>query len=342
MATPTSKQDDKRTNVMDLKGRVFSWFMTGCLAVVSASVSDALSALEELKRFTFSEYHMGIDARLVLFAPDQATAEKAGKAAFDRIAELDSIMSDYRKDSELNRLCAKAGQGPVKVSADLFRVLGKAREISARSEGAFDVSVGPLITIWRAARKSGVLPDKAAVEQARKLVGWQKIKLDSRNRTVELTTPGMKLDLGGIAKGYAGDEAIKVLRKFGIKSAMVEMGGDLVFSNRPPHSDGWVVRIPNAGEDHGPVDLKFKDCAVSTSGDTEQFAVIGGVQYSHVVDPRTGWALTNRVQATVVSKSGLDTDPISTTITVLDEQHRAAFLSRFKGLKTYIRTLKRT
>ena len=280
---------------------------------------------------------MGVDARLVLYAPSQAVAEKAGLAAFNRIAALDTCMSDYRKDSELNLLCAKAGGPPVHVSADLFRVLRRAQEISARTKGAFDVTVAPLVALWRKARKTGILPDPDDIAKARKLVGWQKMRLDPVARTVELTVPGMRLDLGGIAKGYADDEAQRVLKRNGIKSALIEMGGDIVVTNAPPGTDGWTIRVPNAGDDHGPVDLKFVNQAISTSGDTEQFVVIGGVQYSHVVDPRTGQALTNRVQATIVARDGLTSDPLSTVLTLLDEKERVELLKRYRGTKSYIR-----
>jgi thiamine biosynthesis lipoprotein len=320
---------------MDKAKRVL--LIIGCLLMWGVSSSDASLRPEELIRFTFTEYHMGIDARLVVYAKDQKTAEKACRAALDRVAALDSIMSDYRRDSELNQLSANAGGAPVAVSGDLYKVLKRAEEVSKRSDGAFDVTVGPLIVLWRAARRSGVLPDPAEIEKARALVGWKKVEL-SEGR-VRLTTAGMKLDLGGIAKGYAADEAQKVLKKHGVTRALIQMGGDIVVSGPPPGKKGWTIRVPNAGDDQGPKDLEFANCAVSTSGDTEQFTVIGGVRYSHVVDPRTGQALTNRVQSTIVAKDGFTTDPVSTALTVLSEEGRAKLLKSYRGVKVYLRVL---
>lgn len=294
---------------------------------------------EPLTRFTFTEYHMGIDARLVVYARTQEVAEKGCRAAFDRIAALDAIMSDYRKDSELNLLCESAGKGWVKVSGDLFKVFRRSLEISKQADGAFDISAAPIIQLWRKARKTSVLPDPLELEAARKLVGWQNIELDGRSRRVRLKTPGMKLDLGGIAKGYAADEAQKVLRRHGIVSALIEMGGDVVLSDAPPGTKGWIVRVPNAGDDRGPAEMHLANCAVSSSGDTEQFVVIGGIQYSHVVDPRTGQALTNRVQATVIARDGFVTDPLSTAMTLLDKPKREKLLSYYPGTKGYVRTL---
>ncbi|MBC8065464.1 MAG: FAD:protein FMN transferase [Chlorobia bacterium] len=314
----------------------------GCLVGRCVTVSDASSSQEQLTRFTFTEYHMGIDARLTVYADTQSRAEKACRAAFDRIGALDWVMSDYRKDSELMKLCAEAGEPAVRVSPDLFKVLQKAEEVSRRSEGAFDVTVGPLVALWRASRKSGVLPNPAELEKARGLVGWEKVKLDDCGRTVQLAVSGMKLDLGGIAKGYACDEARKVLRRHGVTRALVEMGGDIVVSGPPPGKTGWTIRVPNAGDDEGPKDLDFANCAVSTSGDTEQFVIIGGVQYSHVVDPRTGQALTNRAQATIIAKEGLTSDPLSKVLTVLGEDKHASFLKKYRGVKSYLRVLKGT
>lgn len=306
----------------------------------SLSLSDASRPSEELKRFTYTEYHMGIDARLVVYARDQKTAEEACTDAFARIAELDGIMSDYRKDSELMTLCSKAGGPPVRVSRDLFVVLKSAEKMSRLSGGAFDVTVGPLVSLWRQARKSKQLPTASDIETARKLVGWRRVILSESKRTAKLLAPGMKLDLGGIAKGYAADQAQIVLKHHGIYRALVEMGGEIVVSHAPPGSKGWKIRIPNAEKDGVAKDMEFVDRAVSTSGDTEQFVVIGGVQYSHVVDPRTGQALTNRVQATVTAKTGLVSDPLATSLTVLDERGRRKLLKSFSNSKVYVRALK--
>lgn len=284
------------------------------------------------ERFTFTQYHMGIDARIVLYAPSSEVAEAAGTAAFERIAQLEDVMSDYRPSSELMRLCAQAGGAPVAVSPDLFKVLERAQQVSQRSGGAFDVTVGPLVQLWRQARRSGKLPDPEAVRQAQGLVGWRLIRLDRRSQTVRLATPGMRLDLGGIAKGYAGDEALRALRANGVRSALIELGGDIVLGAAPPGTRGWRIAAPNAGGD-----LWLKDCAVSSSGDTEQFVVIGNVRYSHVVDPKTGRGLTTRRQATVIAKNGLTSDPLSTAMTVTDDRSRCRLIQRTPGLTVYLK-----
>ena len=323
--SPIVKNDPAR----HVKG-LMTFLIILCAAVPSA---QPLQEPTELTRFTLVEYHMGIDARLVVYATDKLVAEKACEAAFKRIAELDGIMSDYRPKSELMLLCAKPRGTAVKVSNDLYRVLERSLVISRQTGGAFDVTVGPFVQLWRKARKEGKLPDPNLIQAAKNLVGYRKVKLDSKAHTVTLSQDGMKLDLGGIAKGYASDEALKVLRKNGIKSALIEMGGDLVLGDAPPKTKGWTVSIPNNNSQ----ELLLRNCAISSSGDTEQFVVIDGKRYSHVVDPTTGQGLTMRLQATIIAKDGLTTDPLSTALTLLDERNRYRLLQRYPRAKAFIK-----
>jgi len=313
--------------------------MVGCLLALSLSLSGIAPQSDALQRFTYLEHHMGIDARIVVYAKSQTTAERACSAAFKRIGELDTCMSDYMRESELNRFCAKAGGPPVPISDDLYRVLQRSIEISSRSYGAFDITVGPLVQLWRASRRSGTMPDEKALKAARELVGWQKIRLYPATKSARLTMTGMKLDLGGIAKGYAGDEAQKELKKNGVDRALVELGGDIVLSGPPPGTEGWTIRVPNAGAGSAPIDMKLANCAISTSGDTEQFTIIDGKRYSHVVDPRSGVALTSRIQASVIAKTGFLTDPASKVVGMLGEKGREEFMANYPDLKAYVRRL---
>ncbi len=289
--------------------------------LLSLLASASIAAEPPLKRFRFEEPHMGTRFRIVLYAADEETARKASRAAFDRIAALDSCLSDYKADSELMRLCARAGGDPVPVSDALFFVLSRAQEVSRRSGGAFDITVGPVVRLWRRARRTQQLPDPEKLAQARSLVGYKNVRLDARGHTVQLLKPGMQLDLGGIAKGYAADEAQAVLKKQGIDRALVAAGGDIVVSAPPPGAEGWKIAIaPLADEEGGkPAGPWFwlKDGAVSTSGDAEQYVVIDGKRYSHIVDPRTGIGLVGRMSATVVARAGITADGLTKAVAVL-------------------------
>jgi FAD:protein FMN transferase len=287
-----------------------------------------------LQRFNYAQIKMGVQARLVVYAFDEATAVRACTAAFQRIAQLDDICSDYRPTSELLRLCARAGTGPVPVSDELFYVLSKSRELSRQTDGAFDVTVGPAVALWRSARKTRQLPTTQAVESARALVDWRFMHLDGAHKTVTLDKPAMRLDLGGIAKGYAGDEALAVLKRYGITRALFEAGGDIVLGEPPPHESGWPIELENPGA--APPKLVLHHCAISTSGDTVQFVEINGARYSHVIDPRTARALTNRAMATVIAKKGIDADSLSTAVTVMPPDAARA-LARAYGATLYLR-----
>jgi thiamine biosynthesis lipoprotein len=274
---------------------------------------------DELQRFEFKQVHMGTEFRIVLYAPNETIAKKAADAAFARIAELDGIMSDYKSTSELMQLCKKAGGEAVSVSDDLLKVLTRALEISRLTEGAFDVTVGPVVRLWRRARRTMKLPDADELAAARKLVGWQQVEVDAKAKTVKLATRGMLLDLGGIAKGYAAQAALEVLRRHGITRALVAASGDIAVSDAPPGAAGWKIGVaplenPNAKPSHY---LSLTNAAVSTSGDTEQYVEIDGKRYSHIVDPKTGLGLTTRMTVTVINTDGKTSDGLATGLCVL-------------------------
>jgi thiamine biosynthesis lipoprotein len=307
-----------------------------CLtSLVTAAVAPA--AEPALSRFRYQEPHMGTLFRIVLYAPDRETADRAAKAAFARAVELNDIMSDYKPTSELMRLCARAGGEPVKVSEELFTVLERAQEVARRSGGAFDVTVGPVVRLWRQARRSGQLPPADELAKARALVGYDKVKLDPKARTVQLTTPGMKLDLGGIAKGYTADLMLAAMRKHGVTRALVAAGGDVVVGQRPPDADAWTVGIAPVDDPEKPPKrtLLLENAAVSTSGDVEQFVVIRGTRYSHIVDPRTGIGLVGRMSATVVAPDGLTADSLTKVVAILGPEKGFPIIEETKGVSGY-------
>jgi thiamine biosynthesis lipoprotein len=200
------------------------------------------------------------------------------------------------------------------------------------------MTVGPYVTLWRKARQEKRLPPAEALAEASKRVGWQKLTIDEKDRTARLAVEGMKIDLGGIAKGYAGDCAVQTLREHGIESALFEAGGDIVVSDAPPGEEGWTIKLIDAGPEM-PKTVTVHNCGVSTSGDTEQFVEISGKHYSHVVDPRTGIGLTTRAMATVVSPKGVWSDPLSKPATMLSEGKLGEVLREYPGTKAYRRVV---
>lgn len=289
-----------------------------------------------LERHEYAQLHMGVQARLIVYVSNAQVAENAARAAYARIAEIEDVASDYRPTSELMRLCAKAGKGPVPVSDELFTLLSHAQELSRRSKGAFDVTVGPYVALWRVARKTKQLPTLQALQEAHRRVGWEKMKLDPDRQTVELTVPDMRLDLGGIAKGYAGDEAIRLVREHGVRSSLFEAGGDIVVSDAPPGKKGWTVEIVASAKAKNQT-IEVADCGLSTSGDTEQFVEIDGTRYSHVVDPRTGMGLTQRFAATVIAPDGITSDSLSTAACAAGPEQGKPLMKWYRGAIAHIR-----
>jgi thiamine biosynthesis lipoprotein len=272
-----------------------------------------------LQRHEFAEPHMGTLWRITLYAPDRASASNAAQAALARVAALDRMLTDYDPDSELMRLGKSPCGIPVPVSEDLFRVLEAGQKLSRASGGAFDVTSGPVVQLWRRARRQRQLPDPARLSAAQQAVGYTNLCLDSRRRTVTLLSDHVRLDVGGIAKGYAADEALRVLRRSGLPRALVAASGDLALGEPPPGKAGWRVAIgaPDPGDTNLIGVILLKNAGVSTSGDAEQSVLLDGVRYSHIIDPRSGRALTNRIQATVVANCVTRSDALATTVCVL-------------------------
>jgi thiamine biosynthesis lipoprotein len=295
--------------------------LVACLQRPLAADEDA-----PLVRYEQAQPHMGTQFGIALYAPDEETARKAFEAAFARIGELDDRMSDYDATSELSRLSqASPTAAPVKLSEDLGTVLAASQNLSRRSGGAFDVTVGPLTQLWRRARRQKEFPAEDRLREALAAVGYQQLRLNEEERTAELLKPGMRLDLGGIAKGFAGDEALKVMARFGVTRALVNGGGGLSLGEAPPGEKGWKVGVaPLEAEAEPSRVLLLANSGIATSGDAWQYVEINGVRYSHIVDPRTGLGLTTRSSVTVVARSGALADGLATAASVLGPE---------KGLK---------
>jgi thiamine biosynthesis lipoprotein len=247
-------------------------------------------------------------------------------------------MSDYLPESELMRLCKQAGGPAVPVGPDLFAVLARAGEISRITDGNFDVTVGPVVRLWRRARRSRLLPEGQELAAAKALVDYRLVTLDPVNHTVRLTKPGMQLDLGGIAKGFAAEAAQSVLKRHGITRALVAAGGDIALSGPPPGKRGWEVGItPAPGETGDGPTLILRDCGVSTSGDAEQYVEIGGKRYSHIVDPRTGLGLTDSWQVTVIARDATTSDGMTKVLCILGPDRG---LKAIDGLATSARLVR--
>ncbi len=308
-----------------------AWSSVVVVAMMFAGQEPAAGT--SLARHEYVETHMAVPFKILLYTTDPATARRASRAAFDRVEFLNKTLSDYDPESELSRLSLTAVGTPQKVGDDLFDVLERSQLMYTRSGGAFDVTIAPVGRLWRRARRDHKLPDPDTLAKARALVGGDKLRLDPRARTVELAVKGMRLDVGGIAKGYAAQAALNVLKKHGITRALVASAGDIVVGDPPPDAKGWRVAIAPVDPSHGSAYkvLLLKNGAISTAGDAEQFVVIDGHRYSHIIDPRTGVGVEDRASVTVVAPDGATADALETTVYLLGPKRGLALIEETPG-----------
>lgn len=277
----------------------------------------------DLRRFDFEAPLMATTFRISLHAESKDQADKAAEEAFARIAALNAVYSDYEPNSELMQLC-NAGEGkPFKASEELCSLISRGLEIARDTDGAFDFTAGNLTRLWRRSRRLRELPPEDRLRQALEATNWRAVAVDAPHHTITLRKTGMLLDLGGIAKGRAADEALRFLKTRGIDRALVTAGGDMAVGEPPPGAEAWEVKLrvfapPEAGEKLESV--RVKRCGVSTSGDLYQFVEIGGTRYSHIVSPKTGLGLEERIACTVIAPDCTTSDALATAMCVMGEE----------------------
>ncbi len=299
------------------------------------------TACAQYKKYSFQQPKMGSPFNIVIYSVDSVAAENAALATFRMIDTLNEIYSDYLPNSELNNLCASSGTGKwVKVSKPLFAILQKARHCSEISFGSFDVTMSPVIRLWRTARREKRLPDKDSLNEAKKRVSYKYIEVDTGNRCIRLLKSGMQLDLGGIAKGETAQRAYARLCKLGFPYSLVDAGGDIVAGNVPPQVEGWkiAINLPET-EELMNQQLLLRNKAVTTSGDLYQYLEVNGVRYSHIIDPTTGWALTNSRNVTVIADNGTDADWLTKACSILTISKALELIKKFPSAEVQIAVL---
>lgn len=315
------------------------WLLLLTLLLAASSCVSHPPENPPLTRYEYQQAQMGLPFRIVLYASDQLSADRAAEAAFQRIKQLNDSMSDYEPESELSKLSRTSGSGnEVRVSPDLWRVLKRSQELAERSTGAFDVTVGPCVNLWRKARREEKMPDPARLLEARHAVGYQHVRLRPARQAVELLVPNMRLDLGGIAKGFAVDEALRALGRNGIEQALVAGGGDMAVSGPPPGKRAWHIAIApldTTNAPPGPVVL-LRHAAIATSGDVFQRLNIEGKRYSHIVDPRTGIGLTDHSLVSVIAKDCMTADSLTKVVSVLGPERGLKFIEATPGVASRV------
>jgi thiamine biosynthesis lipoprotein len=277
---------------------------------------------------------MGAPFRISVYADDEAAANAAADAAYRRIKELNDVYSDYDPRSETRRLTEKIVPGePKPVSRDLLHLLRVSRKYSEMTDGGFDVTVGPVVKLWRLAKRKKTKPTAEEIAKATALVGYKQLTIDPAKSTVAFARPGIQLDFGGIAAGYACDEALRIFKEHGLSRVLIEASGDIVCGDPPPGKEGWTIGVGSLTKPDAPPDryLRVSNCGVTTSGDAFQFIEFDGVRYSHIVDPKTGLGLTTRSSVTVLAKDGTAADALATAATVLGPEKGLKLIESIDG-----------
>lgn len=291
--------------------RLFLPFGLAAAALLLLAAPPPEKAPAEVIRYESHLEAMGGLYSIVVYGPDRTKLEAAVNSAFEEIQRLDQLLSNYKPTSEWSEVNRDAAKRAVPVSRELYQLLEACQDYSRRSEGAFDITVGPLMKVWGFYKGTGRLPHRAEVRTALASVGSSHIRLDAAGRSVRFDRTGVEMDPGGIGKGYAVDRAVAVLREGGIASAFVSAATSTVYGLGAPPSDsrGWEVRMVNPKDRNQTVQvIHLKDESMSTSGNYEKFFVAGGRMYSHIMDPRTGYPAEGMLQVSVVAPRALDSE----------------------------------
>jgi len=266
--------------------------------------ASAAFGQQDLLRLEMSADAMGSTYSIALYGSDRVKMEAAIDAAFDEVRRLDELLSNYLPGSQWSEVNRNAAMKPVKVSPELFQILSECVEYSRESEGAFDITVGPLMKVWGFYKGTGHLPHKPEIVAALAKVGYRHIVLDKAAQTVRFDRPGVELDPGGIGKGYAVDRMAEVLRKNGVRTALIAGSGSSIYGMGAPPDEpkGWPVKIKDPWDNRRTrEEVWLKDMSMSTSGSYEKFFRAEGKIYAHIMDPRTGYPAQGSVSVSVIA-----------------------------------------
>lgn len=306
-----------------------AWLALAGLALAAALVVAVLSARRPLASYSTSALAMDTLITVTVYGP---RAEELAGAALAEFERVDRLLSAYRPESEVSRVNALAGQEPAKVSGETLALVQLSLRFAALSRGKFEPTIGPLVRLWGIGAGRTAPPTPSEVDEARRLVDYRRVVVDPVQSTVYLPTAGMKLDLGGVAKGYAAQRAGELLRRQGVKSALIDAGGNIVAVGARPDGRRWRVAIRHPrkpGEVVGV--LQVADQAVVTSGDYERFFLHQGRRYHHLLDPATGYPSAAMQSATVVAASSTVADLLSTAVFLLGPVDGPALARRQKA-----------
>ena len=297
-----------------------------------SAVTSPFTCLAYLK---YQDNCMGTQFTLLIDYDDEIKAKTGAKAAFSEAKRLEMVFSDYVGDSELSMLSDSSySEKRQRISEDLFGVLNHGQRVSRDTNGSFDMTLGQLSRLWRIARFKKTMPSQAKISRAMSMTGYKHLKLFPKTKEARLTRPGIELDLGGIAKGYTADRMLKILHGHGLSRCIIDAGGDLVIGDPPRKSKGWRIKVGGVKHSTSPY-LKLSNCAVATSGDIEQFVILNGKRFSHLIDPLSGFGLSTQAQVTIIAPTGIEADSLASACIVLGIEKSKRYLCNQRQIEAY-------
>jgi thiamine biosynthesis lipoprotein len=307
------------------------------VSLAAAPYRTSATQTRPLSHHEASRISMACEYAIEAYGPDADALPRIVEAALDEVDRLDRLMSHYKSDSPLSRINREAALHPVAVDQELFDFIVEAMRYHDDSEGAFDITVGPLMKAWGFFRGEGRLPLPNELDAARRLVGAAHVIVDPAARTIAFDAPGVELDLGGIAKGYAVDRVVELLKRRRIAAALVSSGGSTIYAfGAPPGHDAWPIAIQD------PIDsgktaftLHVRDRAVSVAGSSEKFFEAGGVKYSHIMDPRTGMPAQGVLSVVVLARTGTEGDALDDAFFVMGPERSQAYVNRLRDTEAF-------
>jgi len=316
-----------------------------CLAQIQ---TENIASIGEEQKIVQTRQMMGTWAEITVYSQDAKSANIAIESALDAMTAVDSLMSAYKQDSEISEINRQAGKNAVSVSPQTFWVVKSAIHYSELSDGAFDITISPLVRSWGFFRKQGRIPPQEEIDQNRAFVNYKLIELNSEHNPltpfikgeynrIKLLKNGMALDLGGIAKGYAVDQAIEKLRDAKIENVLVNLSGNMYAIGHPKDKEAWHIGIRHPRKKESLLGfLKLQEEAISTSGDYEKFFIHDGKKYSHIINPHTGYPVSGVASVTIIAKTAMEADALSTTVFVLGPEKGLKLIESIDGVEGII------
>ena len=323
-----------------MKDRKFNFVLAALVIIfISYLLVSRLENKKPARAQSANKVVMNTIAKITAVAPDEKTAKLSIDSAFEKIYGVEKLMNRYDPNSQLSRVNRLAAKEPVKIDKDLFDILRQSVQYSKKTGGAFDITVGPLVDLWKKCAEANSMPTEEQFAEVKKRIGYDKLLLDANQFSVRFAAEGMSLDLGAIAKGFAADKAIAEMEKVGAVGGLIDLGGQVGCFGLTEKKGKWIVGIQNPAklEDNQTIaKLALSDMAVATSGDYRRFYKIGDKHFSHIFNPATEKSADQLISVTIIATDGTAADTLATAVSVLGAEKGLELIEKTENTEAIV------